>query len=101
MPPRDFVTLGDVADSFRPRYAVGVQLLDETGGDKGDTPVYPAVPLPVPMAGSEAGCFAYPAWQTPLLEISNIEGRLDKPVIWRILPAGDNLPDIKQGEQLQ
>lgn len=98
--PTESVTLGDVADSFRPRYAVDVQLLDENGNDKNDTPVYPAVPLPVPMAGSEAGCFAYPPAGT-IVEISNIEGRPDKPVIRQILPAGHNLPDVKPGEQLQ
>ncbi|HDI7962441.1 TPA: hypothetical protein PO740_005220, partial [Escherichia coli] len=98
--PTEPATLGDVADSFRPRYAVDVQLLDEDGNDKSDTPVYPAVPLPVPMAGSEAGCFAYPPAGT-IVEISNIEGRPDKPVIRQILPAGHNLPDVKPGEQLQ
>lgn len=98
--PAESATLGDVADSFRPRYAVDVQLLDENGNDKSDTPVYPAVPLPVPMAGSEAGCFAYPPAGT-IVEISNIEGRPDKPVIRQILPAGHNLPDVKPGEQLQ
>lgn len=98
--PTEPTTLGDVADSFRPRYAVDVQLLDENGNDKSDTPVYPAVPLPVPMAGSEAGCFAYPPAGT-IVEISNIEGRPDKPVIRQILPAGHNLPDVKPGEQLQ
>lgn len=77
-----------------------MQLLDENGNDKNDTPVYPAVPLPVPMAGSEAGCFAYPPAGT-IVEISNIEGRPDKPVIRQILPAGHNLPDVKPGEQLQ
>ncbi|MDC6835943.1 hypothetical protein N6O71_26750, partial [Escherichia coli] len=85
--PTEPAILGDVADSFRPRYAVDVQLLDENGNDKSDTPVYPAVPLPVPMAGSEAGCFAYPPAGT-IVEISNIEGRPDKPVIRQILPAG-------------
>lgn len=98
--PTESAGLGDVADSFRPRYAVDVQLLDENGNDKGDTPVYPAVPLPVPMAGSEAGCFAYPPAGT-IVEISHIEGRQDKPVIRQILPSGHNLPEIKPGEQLQ
>ena len=34
------------------------------------------------------------------MEISNIEGRPDKPVIRQILPIGHNLPDVKPGEQL-
>ncbi|HAY0225360.1 TPA: hypothetical protein U0V61_001545 [Escherichia coli] len=93
-------TLGDVADDFRPRYAVDVQLLDEDGNDKTSTPVYPSVPLPVPMGGSEAGCFAYPPVGT-LVEITHVEGRPDRPVIRQILPSGQNLPAIKPGEQLQ
>lgn len=98
--PTESSELGDVSDSFRPRYAVDVQLLDENGNDKNDTPVYPAVPLPVPMAGSEAGCFSYPPAGT-IVEISHVEGRPDKPVIRQVLPSGHNLPDIKPGEQLQ
>jgi len=35
------------------------------------------------------------------VEISNIEGHPDKPVIRQILPIGHNLPDVKPGEQLQ
>lgn len=98
--PTESTTLGDVADSFRPRYAVDLQLLDENGNDSNNTPVYPAVPLPVPMAGNEAGCFSYPEAGT-IVEIAHIEGRPDKPVIRQILPSGLNLPDIQPGEQLQ
>ncbi|EOV4132820.1 hypothetical protein ACONXG_004385, partial [Yersinia enterocolitica] len=98
--PTEPATLGDIADPFRPKYAVDVQLLDENGNDKAGTPTYVAVPLPVPMAGAEAGCFAYPEAGT-LVEISHIEGRPDKPTIRQVLPSGLNLPDIKPGEQLQ
>lgn len=98
--PTEPATLGDAADPFRPKYAVDVQLLDENGNDKAGTPAYAAVPLPVPMAGTEAGCFSYPEAGT-LVEISHIEGRPDKPIIRQVLPSGLNLPDIKPGEQLQ
>ncbi|HDL7645867.1 TPA: hypothetical protein PXO92_002476 [Yersinia enterocolitica] len=98
--PTEPATLGDAADPFRPKYAVDVQLLDENGNDKAGTPTYAAVPLPVPMAGAEAGCFAYPEAGT-LVEISHIEGRPDKPTIRQVLPSGLSLPDIKPGEQLQ
>ncbi|HEI6813665.1 TPA: hypothetical protein SJ428_002883, partial [Yersinia enterocolitica] len=98
--PTEPATLGDAADPFRPKYAVDVQLLDENGNDKAGTPTYAAVPLPVPMAGTEAGCFSYPEAGT-LVEISHIEGRPDKPIIRQVLPSGLNLPDIKPGEQLQ
>lgn len=44
--------------------------------------------------------FCHPPAGT-IVEISNIEGRPDKPVIRQILPIGHNLPDVKPGEQLQ
>ncbi|HBA7229770.1 hypothetical protein RMO93_21990 [Escherichia coli] len=98
--PTEPTALGDISDPFRPRYAVDLQLLDEDGNDKSSTPVWSAVPLPVPMAGSEAGCFAYPPAGT-LVEISHVEGRPDKPVIRQVMPSGHSLPDIRPGEQLQ
>ncbi|EMY3450569.1 hypothetical protein AAIM95_005397, partial [Escherichia coli] len=58
--PTEAVSAGNIADPFRPRYAVNLQLLDENGNPAADTPVYNAVPLPVPMAGSESGMFQFP-----------------------------------------
>lgn len=98
--PGENSALGDAADPFRPKYAVDVQLLDENGSGKSGTPVYKAVPLPVPMAGPEAGMFSYPPSGT-LVEVASIEGRPDKPIIRQILPEGLSLPAIEPGEQLQ
>lgn len=53
------VAAGDMSDPYRPRYAVDVQLLDADGKESG-APVYNAVPLPLPMAGSESGMFQFP-----------------------------------------
>ncbi|KAB7715695.1 hypothetical protein GBN32_00205 [Plesiomonas shigelloides] len=92
--------LGDTADPFRPKYAVDLQMLNEQGDILPDCPVYAAVPLPVPMAGPEAGQFAYPPEGT-LVEVAFVEGRPDKPIVRQLIPEGHALPDIKPGEQLQ
>ncbi|WP_086126853.1 hypothetical protein, partial [Salmonella enterica] len=98
--PGEAVKSGNFADPFRPRYAVDVQLLDADGNPDNQTPVYSAVPLPVPMAGNDSGMFQFPPEGT-LVEVAFTGGRPDKPFIRQTLPDGTSLPDIKPGEQLQ
>lgn len=98
--PSEAVKSGNFADPFRPRYAVDVQLLDADGNPDNQTPVYSAVPLPVPMAGNDSGMFQFPPEGT-LVEVAFTGGRPDKPFIRQTLPDGTSLPDIKPGEQLQ
>ncbi|MES4610990.1 MAG: hypothetical protein ACTH8P_15830 [Ewingella sp.] len=98
--PSEDVSTGNIADPFRPRYAVDLQLLDGDGNPAKDTPVYPAVPLPVPMAGSESGMFQFPPPGT-LVEVGFTGGRPDKPFVRQTMPQGQNLPAVKPGEQLQ
>lgn len=98
--PSEDVSSGNIADPFRPRYAVDLQLLDADGNPAADTPVYPAVPLPVPMAGSESGMFQFPPAGT-LVEVGFTGGRPDKPFVRQSMPQGQNLPAVKFGEQLQ
>src|SRR5471032_648778 len=98
--PSEDVSNGNIADPFRPRYAVDLQLLDADGNPAVDTPVYPAVPLPVPMAGSESGMFQFPPPGT-LVEVGFTDGRPDKPFVRQSMPQGQNLPSVKPGEQLQ
>ena len=98
--PSEPVSSGNVADPFRPRYAVDLQLLDENGQPAKDTPLYSAVPLPVPMAGSESGMFQFPPAGT-LVEVGFTAGRPDKPFVRQTMPTGNSLPDVKPGEQLQ
>lgn len=93
------VAAGDMSDPYRPRYAVDVQLLDADGKESG-APVYSAVPLPLPMAGSESGMFQFPPVGT-VVEIAFEGGRQDKPFIRQTLSQGNTMPDIKPGEQLQ
>ncbi|WP_145574298.1 hypothetical protein [Yersinia alsatica] len=100
MSPTDAAELGDPSDPFRPRYAVNVQLLDENGNAAAGAQEYNAVPLPIPMAGSEGGMFQFPPEGT-LVEIGFADGRPDKPMIRQILSEGLSLPAVKPGEQLQ
>lgn len=100
MNPVEAVKSGNFADPFRPRYAVDVQLLDADGNPDKDTPVYSAVPLPVPMAGNDSGIFQFPPEGT-LVEIAFTGGRPDKPFVRQTVPDGTSLPDIQPGEQLQ
>lgn len=94
------VSSGNFADPFRPRYAVDVQLLDADGNPDGSTPVYSAVPLPVPMAGNDSGLFQFPPEGT-LVEVGFTGGRPDKPFVRQTVADGTSLPDVKPGEQLQ
>ena len=100
MNPVEAVKSGNFSDPFRPRYAVDVQLLDADGNPDKDTPVYSAVPLPVPMAGNDSGMFQFPPEGT-LVEIAFTDGRPDKPFVRQTVPEGTSLPDIQPGEQLQ
>ncbi|EPU9086095.1 hypothetical protein ACV0PS_003487 [Enterobacter hormaechei] len=100
MSPVEGVKSGNFSDPFRPRYAVDVQLLDADGNPDKDTPIYSAVPLPVPMAGNDSGMFQFPPEGT-LVEIGFTGGRPDKPFVRQTVPDGTSLPDIQPGEQLQ
>lgn len=94
------VKSGNFADPFRPRYSVDVQLLDADGKPDTNTPIYSAVPLPVPMAGNDSGMFQFPHVGTQV-EIGFTGGRPDKPFIRQTVPEGTSLPDVQPGEQLQ
>ena len=98
--PTEAVSSGDFADPFRPRFAVDLQLLDADGKPDENTPLYQAVPLPVPMAGNDSGMFQFPPAGT-LVEIGFTGGRPDKPFVRQSMPEGMSLPDVKPGEQLQ
>ena len=98
--PTEAIKSGNFADPFRSRYAVDLQLLDADGNSDGSTPVYPAVPLPIPMAGNDSGMFQFPPEGT-LLEVGFTGGRLDKPFVRQTMPEGTSLPDVKPGEQQQ
>ncbi|AVY99388.1 hypothetical protein DAI21_17885 [Lelliottia sp. WB101] len=96
----DVATLGDISDPFRPRYAVNLQLLDESGNDDASAPEMVSVPLPVPMAAGEGGMFSFPG-EGVVVEVGFVDGQPDKPVVRQTLQDGQSLPAIQPGEQLQ
>ena len=98
--PTEAVKSGNFADPCRARHAVDLQLLDADGNPDGSMPVYPAVPLPVPMAGNDSGMFQFPPVGT-LVEVGFTGGRPDKPFVRQTMPEGTSLPNVKPGEKLQ
>lgn len=97
---RDTATAGQVADPFRPRFAIDVQVLDENLNPDINVPVYRSIPLPVHMSGHESGLLSYPLEGT-LVEIAFAYGRNDRPIIRGIYGREYALPSIEPGEQLQ
>lgn len=91
---------GHENNPYRPRYAVDVQLLTESGEVDSLVPIYKAVPLPTVIGGAEQGQFATPSEGT-IVEIAFAYGRSDKPFIRTILGDGWSLPELEPGEQLQ
>ncbi len=97
---RDSATAGQVADPFRPRFAIDVQVLNEDMQPDENIPVYRSIPLPVHMSGHESGLLAYPLEGT-IVEIAFAYGRSDLPLIRGIYGRDYALPTIASGEQLQ
>ncbi|WP_456297319.1 hypothetical protein M1D72_14185 [Vibrio sp. AK197] len=97
---RDVVKAGQVADPFRPRYAIDVQLLDEHLQPDLSVPVYQSIPLPVHMSGHESGLLSYPL-EGNVVDIVFAYGRNDRPIIRGIYGREHALPSIEPGEQLQ
>ncbi|EOG7734443.1 hypothetical protein ACLIN6_000933 [Vibrio cholerae] len=97
---RDSATAGQVADPFRPRLAIDVQVLNADMQPDENIPVYRSIPLPVHMSGHESGLLAYPLEGT-IVEIAFAYGRSDLPLIRGIYGRDYALPTIAPGEQLQ
>ncbi|EGR4423815.1 hypothetical protein DDN15_07155 [Vibrio cholerae] len=97
---RDSAIAGQVADPFRPRFAIDVQVLNEDMQPDENIPVYRSIPLPVHMSGHESGLLAYPLEGT-IVEIAFAYGRSDLPLIRGIYGRDYALPTIAPGEQLQ
>ncbi len=97
---RDSAAAGQVADPFRPRFAIDVQVLNEDMQPDENIPVYRSIPLPVHMSGHESGLLTYPLEGT-IVEIAFAYGRSDLPLIRGIYGRDYALPTIAPGEQLQ
>ncbi|PCS21187.1 hypothetical protein [Candidatus Enterovibrio escicola] len=88
---------GQFSDEFYPRYAANVALLDESGLERDDVPIFQAVPLPVPGVGEHAGRLEPPAIGS-IVEVAFAYGNPSKPFIRMVLGIGWHLPAIKAGE---
>ncbi|MBP3140146.1 hypothetical protein ACTFQF_16040 [Aliivibrio fischeri] len=97
---RDESTAGQMNDAYRPRFAVDVQLLDENLNSDKRVPVYRSIPMPINIAGNEAGAMTYPTEGT-LVEIAFAYGRNDHPIIRNVYGKDYALPELEVGEQLQ
>jgi hypothetical protein len=97
---RDRADSGRMADPFRPRYAVDVQMLDADLQVDASVPVYRSIPLPVNLSGHESGILAYPLEGT-IVEIAFAYGRSDRPMIRSVYGREFALPTLAPGEQLQ
>jgi hypothetical protein len=91
---------GDIADEFRPYYAVNVQVLNAHGEPDLDYPVLHDVLVPIGTGGQESGQLSFPDDGT-LVEIAFAYGSPQKPFIRCILPHNLSLPPLERGEQRQ
>ncbi|MEW5248700.1 hypothetical protein [Microbulbifer discodermiae] len=88
-----------LADAYRPRFAVDVQLLDEQGQPDRAVPVFRSVPLPLAYAGNERGQFGFPE-PGALVELAFAFGRPDQPFIRTLLGRHMGLPALDREESL-
>lgn len=86
-----------IADDFRPRYAVDVQVLLPNGEPDPDLPTLYALPLPVPSGGQERGLFGVPEPGT-LVVIGFAYGLPSRPFVQQILAHNLSLPRVPDGD---
>lgn len=86
-----------IADDFRPRYAVDVQVLLPNGEPDPELPTLYALPLPVPSGGQERGLFGFPEPGT-LVVIGFAYGLPSRPFIQQILAHNLSLPRVPDGD---
>lgn len=83
-----------LCDSFRPYLAADIEILDEQGRANKSFPVYPGIPLPVPMGGTEErGSFAFASVGT-VVEVAFAYGSPHRPFIRSVLPHGAGVPEL-------
>lgn len=81
---------GNKGDDYEPLYAVDIQMLDEHGEQKTDSPIYEAVPLPTFSAGSYRGFYGFPPIGSRVVVAFAYESPAN-PVILATLPHGKEL----------
>lgn len=90
---------GALADNFRPRYAVDVQLLDKHGEVDDSLPPLQGVPVSMATGGEEMGFLSLPSVGTKVV-IQFINGMPNWPIITAILADGLSLAPLKPGQDI-
>lgn len=89
----------ELAEEFRPRYAVDVRVLTPKGKPDTSVPIFRSVPLPMANAGNERGSLAFPEPGT-VVELAFAFGQPDQPFIRTVLSRGLGVPALDREEQL-
>ncbi len=92
----DTPTAGGIADNYRPRYAVDVELIDSQYQKTGIK--LEAVPVAITGGGDERGFFALPKRET-LVELAWLNASPERPFIRSVLADRLALPALPEGGQ--
>jgi hypothetical protein len=89
----------ELAEEFRPRYGVDVQVLTPEGKAGEKLPIFRSVPLPLQFAGNERGAFGFPQPGT-VVELAFAYGQPDQPFIRTVLSRGVGVPALDREDLL-
>ena len=89
----------ELADDFRPRYAVDIEVLTPQGEVDEELPRYRCVPLPVQCAGIERGQYGFPD-PGALVEVGFAYGLPDHIFIRTVLGHHQGIPGVKPGDMI-
>lgn len=92
----DTPTAGGIADNYRPRYAVDVELIDSQYNSTGIK--LDAVPVAISGGGDERGLFALPTRGT-LVELAWLNASPERPFVRSVLSDRQQLPALPDGGQ--
>lgn len=87
---------GGIADNYRPRYAVDVELIDSQYNSTGIT--LQAVPVAITGGGDERGLFAIPKRGT-IVELAWLNASPERPFVRSILADRQQLPALPESGQ--
>ncbi|MCO1334160.1 hypothetical protein MO867_07360 [Microbulbifer sp. OS29] len=83
----------ELAEEYRPRYGVDVQVLRPDGLADEELPIFRSVPLPLQNSGNERGAFGFPQPGT-VVELTFAYGQPDQPFIRTVLSRGVGVPTL-------
>ncbi|MCO1336258.1 hypothetical protein MO867_18155 [Microbulbifer sp. OS29] len=89
----------ELAEEFRPRYGVDVQVITPEGKAGEKLPIFRSVPLPLQFAGNERGAFGFPQPGT-VVELAFAYGQPDQPFIRTVLSRGVGVPTLDREDLL-